>query len=270
MAKNDAPRDNRILPFAVLALAVPLAVGSGRAEAQDMGGPNGDDLGSKWEFVLGAGAIYGPTFEGAEDYETQALPFFSVSYGDRLSVDFGGLSYDVYNAGPLSLSTKLGYSFGRKEDDDPHLAGLGDIEGGASLGFGVDYELGPALLFADLERSFGDDEGLVGKFGVEYSQPVGQVLLGAGVSATWADDNHMQSFFGVTGAQSAASGLAQYDAGAGFKRADLELSATYMFAENWMLRGQVSVGELLGDAADSPIVQDTTQSSAAVFVAFKF
>jgi MipA family protein len=270
MAITNALFGIRLLPLASLLVAVPFGLVAGGVLAQDMAGPGKEERRGKWEFVLGAGAIHGPTYEGAKEFDSQALPFFSISYGEKLSLGFEGLSYEFYQAGPLSLTGKLGFSFGRKQSDDPHLAGLGDIESGAALGFGMGYELGPLRLTADFERSFGDDDGIVGKIGAEYSHPVGRVLLGAGVSATWADDNHMQSFFGVTGAQSAASGLAQYDAGAGFKRADLELSATYMVAENWMLRGQIAMGQLLGDAADSPVVQDTTQTSAAVFVVFKF
>lgn len=138
------------------------------------------------------------------------------------------------------------------------------------MSFGLDYALGQANVFADIERTFGGSDGLVGKIGAEYSQPVGQVMIGASVTATVADDNYMQSYFGVTAAQSAASGLAQYEANAGLKRVDAELSATYFISDSWMLRGTIGVGELLGDATDSPIVKDTTQSSTAMFVAFRF
>jgi outer membrane scaffolding protein for murein synthesis (MipA/OmpV family) len=43
-----------------------------------------------------------------------------------------------------------------------------------------------------------------------------------------------------------------------------------MLSDNWMLQGQIGIGELVGDAADSPIVQDTTQTSAGIFVAYSF
>jgi MipA family protein len=214
--------------------------------------------------------MYGPTFEGAAASELQAFPFFSVSDGDRLSLGLDGLIYDVYEHGSLSISTRVGYDFGRAEDDDPHLAGLGDIDGGPTLGFGVDYKAGPVDLFAKVDRSFGDVEGIVGTFGADVSRPLGNVLFGGGVSATWADDDHMQGYFGVNAAQSTASGLPQYDAGAGFKRVDLEMSATYILDENWMLRGEVEVGELLGDAADSPITQDSTQTCAGLSVGYRF
>lgn len=104
-------------------------------------------------------------------------------------------SSKFYDSGTLGLTAKIGYDFDRAEADDPHLAGLGDIEGGATLSFGVDNAAGPIDLYADLERSFGDSDGIVGKFGAEISRPVGQFLLGANLSATWANDNHMQSYF---------------------------------------------------------------------------
>jgi outer membrane scaffolding protein for murein synthesis (MipA/OmpV family) len=61
-----------------------------------------------------------------------------------------------------------------------------------------------------------------------------------------------------------------YDAGAGFKSVDLGLSATFMFTDNWALRGEVEIGKLIGDAADSPITQDKTQTTAGLFVAYSF
>jgi outer membrane scaffolding protein for murein synthesis (MipA/OmpV family) len=268
MTKRALPRSKDLLRISPWLLSASLMVATSQATAQDFDDEDASD--GKWEIVLGAGALYEPTFEGAKDHETSALPYFSITYDDTYSFGVEGLSAKLYDGEALGLTAKIGYDFGREEADDPHLAGLGDIEGGATLGFSVDYEAGPLELYADLERSFGDGDGVVGKFGAEVSRPVGQVLLGANLSATWADDNHMQNYFGVTAGQSASSGLATYEAGAGFKRVDLELSAAYMLSENWMLQGQIGIGELVGDAADSPIVQDTTQISAGIFVAYTF
>lgn len=243
-------------------------IAASQATAQDF---DDDDAGDgKWEIVLGAGGLYEPIFEGAQGHERAALPYFSITYDDTYSIGVDGLAAKLHDGEALGLTARIGYDFGRAEDDDPHLAGLGDIEGGATLGFSVEYAAGPLELYADLERSFGDGDGVTGKVGAEVSRPVGQFLLGANLSATWADDNHMQSYFGVTSGQSASSGLAAYEAGAGFKSVDLELSAAYMLSENWMLQGQIEIGKLIGDAADSPVVQDATQTSAGVFVAYKF
>jgi MipA family protein len=268
MRKRALPRSKGPRKVSPLLLSASLLMAAAQASAQDY-----DDEGAgsgEWEFVLGAGGFYEPNFEGAKKHESSALPYFSITYDDRYTFDNEGMSAKFYDGGALGLTAKIGYDFGRDEADDPHLAGLGNIKGGATLGFGVDYDAGPIDLYADLERSFGDGDGVVGEFGVEVSSSVGQLELGANLSATWANEDHMQNYFGVTAAQSAASGLAAYNAGAGFKRADLELSATYAFSQNWMLRGEVGLGELVGDAAKSPIVQDKRQTSAGIFVAYRF
>jgi len=80
----------------------------------------------------------------------------------------------------------------------------------------------------------------------------------------------MQAYFGVTPEQSARSGLARYDAGAGLKRADFSISATYMLDESWMVRGEAGVGVLLGDAADSPVVLEKIQPSGMLLVGYRF
>jgi MipA family protein len=268
MTKKIPPRSKNLLRSSPWLLSASLMVAASQVTAQAFDDEDASD--GKWEIVLGAGGLYEPTFEGAKDHETTALPYFSITYDDTYSIGVDGLSARLYDGEALGLTAKIGYDFGRSEDDDPHLAGLGEIKGGATLGFGVDYEAGPVELYADIERSFGDVDGIVGTFGAEISRPVGQFVLGANLSATWADNNHMQNYFGVTAAQSASSGLAAYKAGAGFKSVDLELSAAYMLSENWMLQGQIEVGKLIGDAADSPIVQETTQTSAGIFVAYKF
>lgn len=268
MTKRLLPRSKDLLKTSRWLMAASLLIAASQATAQDF--DDEDDGDGKWEIVLGVGGMYEPTFEGAKGHEWSALPYFSVTYDDTYSIGVGGLSARLYNGEVLGLTAKIGYDFGRAEDDDPHLAGLGDIKGGASLGFGVDYEAGPLDLYAELERSFGDGDGVVGTFGAEISRPVGQFLLGADLSATWVDENHMQSYFGVTAGQSASSGLPAYEAGAGFKSVDLELSAAYMLSDTWMLQGQVEIGRLIGEAADSPIVQDNTQTSAGIFVAYKF
>ncbi|TIM34603.1 MAG: MipA/OmpV family protein [Mesorhizobium sp.] len=110
-----------------------------------------------------------------------------------------------------------------------------------------------------------------GEVGIEVNQPLSQSLMvGARASAVFADENHMQAYFGVTPEQSARSGLARYDAGAGLKRADFSVSATYLLNQNWMVRGEAGVGVLVGDAADSPIVAEKIQPSGMLLVGYRF
>jgi outer membrane scaffolding protein for murein synthesis (MipA/OmpV family) len=221
--------------------------------------------------MVGAGAIYAPKFEGSDEFELVPIPMVSATFG-RLTVDPGGLSVDVLNSNGFKFLVKGGYDMGggRDEDDSDHLKGLGDIDAGAVIGAQLSYELGPVELYASVDKTIGGSDGLLGEVGANVSHHYDRFILSAGASATIADDNHMESYFGVTAAQSARSGLRQYEASAGLKRFDIEASVTYMATENWVIRGQAGVGFLTGDAKDSPIVQNDVQPSTMLIVGYKF
>ena len=57
-------------------------------------------------------------------------------------------------------------------------------------------------------------------------------------------------------ADSARSGLNTYSADAGIKDAGLGVTLTYKFTDNWDVTGLANYTRLLGDAADSPVVDD--------------
>lgn len=225
---------------------------------------------NKWNVVIGAGGIYAPKFEGSDEFEVQPFPMFSATFGEYVTVDPRGISINVYRYQSFSFVAKVGYEAGRQEDDSDHLKGLGDVDAGAVIGGKLAYELGPVELFTSFDKTIGGSDGLVGTVGASISHSYNQFLFSAGASATWADANHMDSYFGVTAAQSARSGLAAYDAGAGFKRIDFEASVTYVTEKSWLVQGQIGLGYLVGDAADSPIVQDAFQPSAMLMLGYKF
>ncbi|WP_259667163.1 MipA/OmpV family protein [Rhizobium lentis] len=224
-----------------------------------------------WNVVVGAGAVYGPKFEGSKDFEVMPVPLVSASFfNDYVHVGPTGLLIDIYKVENFKISARGGMEFGRDEDDSDHLRGLGDIDSGAKIGGVISYELGPIELSAGIDKIMGGSDGVTGTFGAEYSHMVGQFILSAGASATWADKNYMKSYFGVTPLQSARSGLETYDAGAGFKRIDLTASVTYLASEHWFIRGQAELGIVTGEARNSPVVQKQTQPSVMMFVGYKF
>jgi MipA family protein len=69
-------------------------------------------------------------------------------------------------------------------------------------------------------------------------------------------DTYAGSFFGVTPAASAASGLAAFDTGSGLKDVGLTLIGNYEVTETWSVTGIAGYTRLLGDAAASPIVSE--------------
>lgn len=226
---------------------------------------------SKWGLIVGVGAIYEAEYEGGKDLEVSPIPAIIITYDDWLTIDPRGLSVRVLEHDGFSLTGKVGYETGREDDDADRLRGLGDIDFAATVGAKAAYRWESLEIYAEVDQTIDGSESLIGIFGAEYSAPVTEkLLLSAGASATVANDKHMKSYFGVTAAQSATSGLQEYEAGSGLKRVDLTASATYMLTENWLVRGEAGVGFLTGDAADSPIVEEKVQPSFMAVVGYKF
>lgn len=217
---------------------------------------------AEWHVVLGGGALIAPKYEGSDEFDVQPIPFVTATLGEQVTLDPRGVSINLYEVGAFELSGQVGYDIGRKEDDSDHLRGLGSIDAGGVVGAMLAYEMGPAAFYGSLERIIGGSDGMQAKLGVTFEHQAGAFHLSADLSTTWSDENYMDAYFGVTPLQAALSGLPQYEIGAGFKRVDLRLSALYAADQHWLVRGEVGLGYLLGDVADSPIVEDAFQPSA--------
>jgi outer membrane protein len=253
------------------------------ASAADLGGSYKDAPApaDEWGITgikVGAVAIIQPTFEGSNNYEVIGFPYilptFSGGPGFFSRFDAKGLDdirfklieRDGFVAGPLA-----GYNLGRDEDDDDALDGLGDVDGGVVAGGFVGYRLGPVLFDTSFHNTFGDDGGYLIRFGAEVERPLREHMrLTARIGATYADDDYMQNYFGVSAAQSAASGLAAFDAESGFKDVFAEVGLKAQLDANWEARASVRYSRLLGDAADSPIVESEDQFTTLLGVAYKF
>ena len=225
----------------------------------------------EWEVVIGGGGSREPEYEGSGDYEFSPVPYISATFGEWLTIDPTGATAKLYETGPIQLSGIVGYESGRSEDDSDRLDGLGDVDFGVTVGGKLSAEFGPAEFYVSVEKTIEGSEGLIGVAGIELTHAVTpSLLLGLGASATFADDNHMKAYFGVDAGQSERSGYAEYDAGAGIKRLDFSASATLGFRENWFVRSEAGVGVLVGDAADSPIVEEEIQPSGMLLVGYRF
>jgi MipA family protein len=224
----------------------------------------------EWNVSLGAGFRVEPKFEGADDFKIMPIPWISADFGPYVSVDTRGVTINAWDYEGLSVKGRLGYDLGRDSSDDRHLHGLGDIGAGAVLGLDLAYNLEPVEINLALDKTVGGGDGLTAKFGVTYSVPIDQFTFSIGPSVTWADGNSMESYFGVTDRQSRRSGLSDFDADAGIKRIDLEVSGMYLIDENWWMRAEASFGALVGDAAASPVSQTNFQPSTMFLVGYRF
>jgi MipA family protein len=231
-----------------------------------------DDL----EIYLGGGLIHRPDYEGSDDYKTDFMPRFAVTFrdfiflrGPTLGIDVMGLSRSRLSD-DLSFGAFLGYDMGR-DSDHPVLRRLGQIEGGLEAGLFVEYALGP-LSFEVNARQDVDDrhDGLVAELAAGYRRALSPRWSGQiEATATWANDAYTQAWFGVGPGQSLASGLRSFETSGGLKDTGLSLSINYRLGRCWTISGLMAHRVLRGDAAASPLVADEgskRQSVAAVFV----
>lgn len=228
---------------------------------------------------VGGVLVVKPTYEGSDDYEVVGFPYIFPTFsgggpGFFSRIDARGLDdvrfklieRDGFVAGPLA-----GYNLGRDEDDDDNLDGLGDVDGGVVAGGFVGYRAGPVLFDASFHNTFGDDGGYLIRFGAEVERPLRErVLLTARLGATYADDDYMQNYFGVSAEQSANSGFDAFDAEAGFKDVFAEVGLKAQLDARWEARASVRYSRLVGDAADSPIVESEDQFTGMLGLSYKF
>lgn len=261
---------------AIVALAAQiLAGGSVLAADANNRAPDSDrsaDAGD-WSASLGVFGAFGPEYEGSDDIDVSAFPLVEITWRDRVFVGTrDGLGINVIKDGPFTLSTAVTYAFGRDQDDSGDLNGLGDVDGGAMAVIRGALELDAVDVSAQVAHQFtGDDTGFLGTLGVGYTFASRQGwFLRPGVSTTFASGDHMDAYFSVNRIQSARSGLAVYDADAGFKTIGADLTTGYRFGQGWSIFGNVSYDRLIGDAADSPIVRDENQVSAGLGLSFSF
>lgn len=225
-----------------------------------------------WSVTIGGGVALRPAYEGSEEFKASPAPLVDITWKNRVFLSGQhGLGAYVIRTQRARLGLSLGYAPGRDEDNADRLRGLGDIDPGArGYLFGA-YSLGLLRLHVDISQDFGGSDGLQIQPGATLMYPFSErIKISASFSATWANDDHMETFFGVSPTQSAASGLPAFGAAAGFKRADLKLGTTWDMTERWFIRTNLRFGYLLGDAGDSPITESRLQPSVGMFVGYRF
>lgn len=238
------------------------------AQGSDLTGPD-------WQ--MGGAVFVSPKFEGSKSYEAFGLPFIApagigqqdgwVQVKGPDDVRFRLLQRHAFEAGPL-----LGYRFGRDSSDSVRLTGFEDIDGGLVAGAYAGYRAGPLFVSVSYHHQItGDDTGGLVRFAAEHSARLDpRTKVTASIGTSYASSDYMTSFFGVSAAQSLASGLPAYNASAGFKDVSAGLTASIDLDARWTLLLTGRYTHLIGDAADSPIVESESQFFAGAGLSYKF
>ena len=215
---------------------------------------------------IGMLAVSTPTYEGSPNRRTLVAPTLSLSYRTREwgSVEFGprGLVWNAIDQDRFRFGLVAQFDPGRKDSDpakynpipgDKRLAGMGRVKASTQFGLAIGY--GPLTLVTRQSVTGDGPKGAQAEMTAEFPWAVSDRLnLRFAVGATWANRNYMQTYFGVTQAQSTASGFAVYTPKSGCQKVEASVGGEYALAPRWKLQGNLSVSQLGDVAADSPLV----------------
>lgn len=237
------------------------------------------------EGAVGLILAYRPAFSGSSDRKVKPELAGFVRWGRYTLSGAGGFTtrtQDDVERGldallikreHLRVNLALRFDAGRRESESDQLQGLGDIPATVRARLNLRWE--PAPYWAvNLGSSF-DALNRVGGYVVtgNLSRTVllgGQQRLILGASVTGAGDRYMQTWYGVTPAQAAASGYRAYAAGEGLR--DVSASVTWRddITPQWAGFASANVSRLLGPAADSPLARDRSGYGVSVGLARRF
>ena len=205
---------------------------------------------------------------------------FSLTGGASVAPKyFGSDSHRVTPSGSLGFS---GLRFGRVQLGDPddqrqfapgtglrgafryiperegknELAGLNDVKTSVELGLGLQHTSEHWQVFGDLRYGVIGHRAFAGEIGANaLYRAEGGLVLNSGPRVEFGSSRFTRTYFGVTPAESAQSGLSAHRPSGGVHSVGLEVGAYQPLSNNWGITGSVRYDRLRGDAAASPIVR---------------
>jgi outer membrane protein len=258
----------------IASLVLLMLVAAPAMAEEDM--PPGQSAGLHGSVGLGVGVR--PAYEGANERETRLTPHINLFYGDTFfltGMTAGANLWKHSTAQGLSISAGPLLALRRGRDEDDALIGLGEIDHGLDAGGFIRFRKDGWQAGADVRKDVTNgDGGTTVNLSVGYGLPVAQNLrLRANLDTAWASGAYMNTFYGIDAIQSANSGIAQYTAGSGFKHVGASLAANYAISREWVGFASLRATQLIGDAADSPIVAalgSKNQVAATVGIKYRF
>jgi outer membrane protein len=225
---------------------------------------------------IGIGPQVQPEFPGADSLEVLPFPSFSIASGDkpfRFGAPDDSLSIALFSTGGFSIGPAAALSAHRDESDVG--APVGDVDRTIEVGGFVQQYLSENFrLRAEVRKGLGGHDGIIGSVGGDYVARDGdRYTLSIGPRLRFADSEYMDSFYGVRPEVSILTLLPVHDPDGGIEAFGAIGGFTYSLGGPFGLYGYARYDRLVGDAKNSPIVQEfgsPDQFSAGIGVSYIF
>lgn len=226
---------------------------------------------------VGGGVQFLPAFPGSDELQLQPMFTGGVrregdpipgrgpddGFGFSLTGRGGGIEF-----GPV-------LQFQNKRDEDDAGLAIGEVDFAVEPGVFLNVNVSDNFrLRGEVRKGVTGHEGWLGDIGADvFFRPGDNTVVSIGPRLRLADEEYMQTYFGVTPAVTAATGLATYSPDGGVRAAGAVIGITHEFSRSFGIYGYAQYDRLIGDAADSPIVQaigSEDQFSVGVALFFNF
>ena len=232
----------------------------------------------EWRVILGAAAQVQPAYDGARAYRVEGGPVINIRYRDIAFISTGeGLGYNFLRGDHYEVGVAMAYDLGRQEREDyANLRGMGNISAAPVAKVYASWVLSrkfPLIMRVDVRQFIGGAEGAVGDAGVYLPLPGSSktFVMFAGPSITLADKHYLQTLYGVTPAQSAASGHPIYEIShPGTSAAGVGFSATKFVTNHLLVNVDAAISQIRGSPAHSPLVERRTQRVLALSIDYNW
>jgi outer membrane protein len=224
---------------------------------------------SQTAVAVGLGAGVAPEYEGSENYSLVPIPLVSVRFSNDMSILWVAnlaranlIPSRTWMAGPI-----LQYIRERNHVDNNKVDKLDTVDASLMAGGFAGVRFDQFSLSLEAMQDIADgNEGAIVRLRGGYHLTINKEWSAAlNAFTTWADGDYMSAYFGIDQSNANKSGLKTFNADAGFKDVGITLPVTYSPWEHWSIMGAVAYKRLLGDAADSPVVDD--EGNANQFIA---
>jgi outer membrane scaffolding protein for murein synthesis (MipA/OmpV family) len=231
----------------------------------------------EWRTVLGVAADTQPVYAGADAYRVQGGPVINIQYSDIAFLSTGdGLGVNFLRGDHYRVGAAIAYDRGRIERDDyTNLRGMGNINPAPVAKLFATYVLSkkfPLILRVDARQLLGGADGTVGDAGLYMPLPGSskKFVMFAGPSVTFGTHHYLQSEYGVSPAQSLASGHPVFDAHAGMASVGVGFSATRFITNHLLLNFDAAIDKLKGSPDISPLTESSTQRELALSIDYQW
>lgn len=222
---------------------------------------------------IGAAYVSRDTYLGSDQRDNLFLPYVNATYKGRyFLLPALGAGVHLINKDKVRLSGSVNYELGREGVDTPFQNETFDVDGSFTANAAGRVLLPFAALDVVGTAPFtGDVDGFrVATLLTTQITPTDRIKINPGVRASYYSDDWLNSYYGVSGEQALASGLAPAGFDSEFASYGAHVIAYYTVTDSIEIVGTLIYAKLTGDVKDSAFTPENDGLTAGIAIARRF